>query len=116
MLARHYTLKNKNDFERIKDEGKIYQSKSFAVSYLRQDSPAATSRFGFVVSTKISKKASIRNRARRVMSDGVRFCCTEVKEGYDCVFLAKPVIVKTYTSDLIREVREALGNIGLIKK
>lgn len=115
MLARHYTLKTTKDFTRVKKNGKAYRSKSFTVYYVPQDNPA-TSRFGFIISTKISKKASLRNRARRVLADGVRFSCTELKDGFDSLFVAKPTIIKTYTADLIKEVRKTLEEIDLIKK
>jgi hypothetical protein len=49
------------------------------------------------------------------LSEGVRRCVFDIKDGYDCVFIAYPIIVKRYTSDLMNETREALIAAGLSK-
>lgn len=47
------------------------------------------SRFSFIVSTKIDKRATHRNRIRRLLSEAVRLHIDEIKSGLDCVFIAK---------------------------
>ena len=46
------------------------------------------SRFAFIVSTKIDKRATARNRMRRVMSESVRHLLPQIS-GTDGIFIAK---------------------------
>ena len=106
MLARKYSLKTKSDFDLVKLQGVKHASDTFTlVSFNRKDQEHP--RFGFIVSTKVSKNASLRNRAKRSLSEGVRRAVFSLKPGYDFVFLAKPNIIKKYTSDVMKEVDEA---------
>ncbi len=108
MLDRKNRLTKKSEFEKVREEGKVFASDSFSLSILKREEEGPA-RFGFVVSNKISKAATIRNRAKRALREGVRHSLAYAKNGYDCVFLAKPIIVKKYTDELIREVQKALN-------
>lgn len=114
-LARKFTIKKTHEFALVKSKGKKMSSESFTLAYLKrgdQDPP----RFGFIISTKVSKHASLRNRAKRALSEATRRNLSYLKNGYDCVFLAKPTIVKKYTSDLMHEVDQAMAAARLLKK
>lgn len=114
MLARKYTLKHKSDFEKIEQEGKVYQSPSFGLAYIErgdQNEP----RFGFIVSTKVSRLAVQRNRVRRAMHEAVRYSLVSIKKGVDVVFLAKQVASLKATDELMREVKLALMDVGLAR-
>ena len=112
MLARKFTLKSRTDFAKVKKEGKPVPSDSYTllVCYRGDREP---SRFGFIISTQVSKKASLRNRAKRALSEGVRFVSFNIKPGYDCLFLGKSIIVKKYTQDLMTEVAYTLKKARL---
>ena len=114
MLAAKYCVSGDESFAKIKKNGKLYQSKNFALAVLnRKDNEP--SRFGFIISTKISLKATIRNKKKRALAEGIRQVYTRVKPGYDCAFLAKKEIVSSYTSDIMNEVRESIEKAKLIK-
>src|SRR3989344_6049245 len=114
MLALQYRLKTKDDFERVEKKGKIFQSESFGLAiYKRHDDNLP--RFGFIVSTKISKAASARNKARRSLNEAIRQTATYIKPGFDCIFLSKPIIVKKYTDEIMREVNDSLKKAKLMK-
>ncbi len=105
MLASKNRLKKKVNFARIEIDGTMIQSKSFGMGiYNRNDNDP--SRFGFIISTKISKKAVIRNKLKRIMSDAVRLCLNHTKNGYDVLFLVKPHVLKTSRIELEKEVYE----------
>lgn len=114
MLASKYHLKGKKNFEMILSKGKFVQSESFGIAFLPSEDKAISS-FGFIVSTKISKHAVLRNRVRRAMSEAVRFLMDKVKPGYNAVFLAKGQSLKKSTDELMREVEIALGKTGIFK-
>lgn len=113
MLPSQNRLTKASDFEAIKLSGQLVQGESFSLGVLDKNSKSA-SRFGFIISTKISPHATVRNKAKRALREGVRRNLVYVKPGFDCVFLAKPIITKKYTDELIREVEEILKRGGVI--
>ncbi len=113
MLPKENRLTEKEDFDRVKNEGRLIQSDSFAFSFIDKGSPTKKgeeipSRFGFIVSTKISKKATLRNRVKRALREGVRQNISYFKKGIDGVFLAKSSILTKPTPEIMKEVFEIL--------
>jgi ribonuclease P protein component len=107
MLASKYRLKKKINFVRAEIDGKLIQSKSFGVEiYDREDNEP--SRFGFIISTKISKKAVIRNKIKRIISGFISQNCKTLKKGQDVVFLIKPSIVKLRREEIEKETNEII--------
>ena len=114
MLARKNRLSGSRDFKRVEKEGTVYQSQTFGLAMFdRKDTEP--SRYGFVISTKIAKDSVDRNRFKRAMSESVRTSGTDLKPGFDVVFLAKTSIVKSPTADIMKEVKIALKTSGLLK-
>jgi len=102
MLAAAYRLKSEQEFEKVKQNGIVAQNPLFGLVVLdRKDKQI--SRFGFVVSNKISNKATLRSKAKRALRESVRHHTSLLKSGYSCVFLAKQPIIKAYTSDIMHE-------------
>lgn len=107
MLASKYRLKKKINFARIEIDGRMVQSKSFGIGiYDRKDE--GESRFGFIISTKISKKAVVRNKIKRTMSETIRKNIDKLKKGHDVLFLVKPSIVKLESKDIEKETYEVI--------
>lgn len=115
MLEDKYRLTSKLDFDKVKARGETHQSNSFILGFYKRKDSTRPSRFGFIVSTNISKDAVIRNKARRGLREGVRHNLSFMKTGYDCVFVAKPVIARQYTDQVLREVKNALSATKLLK-
>jgi ribonuclease P protein component len=114
MLAREFILKDKKDFEKVENEGRLFQSDSFGVAVLERNDTESP-RFGFIVSGKISKEAVQRNRIKRALSEAIRYELTMVKKGVDVVFLAKQICTRKSTDVLMREVKEVLPKVGILK-
>lgn len=114
MLSRRYKLTGNKDFQRVEEEGRIFQSRNFGVAIFDRHDDNPT-RMGFVVSTKITKAAVDRNLAKRKMSEAVRVNMVDIKSGFDVVFLAKMTITRVPTEDIMREVKIALKDSGLMK-
>lgn len=108
MLASKYRLKKKINFARIEIDGKMFQSNSFGVGvYDRKDNDP--SHFGFIISTKISKRAVDRNRIKRTISEVVRKNISKIKSGLDVVFLVKPSIMKITSEQIEKETYETIA-------
>ena len=115
MLAREFNLKGKENFEKVEKQGKVFQSELFGISFLKRKDNEC-SRFGFVISKKISGEAVHRNRIKRAMSEAVRFLLTEMKSGYDIVFLAKQESTRKSTDEIMKEVKNSISKAGFLKR
>src|SRR3990167_1552415 len=114
MIAKKIRLTGSKNFTRVQKEGKMFQSVNFGIAYIdrKDESP---SRFAFVVSTKIAKAAVDRNRFKRAMGEAVRIESSRLQPGYDVVFLAKTLIVRIPTSEIMKEVVRALTELAIVK-
>ncbi|OGM09789.1 ribonuclease P protein component [Candidatus Woesebacteria bacterium RBG_16_36_11] len=95
MLSKENRLSAKDNFDRIKKEGKTFQAESFsAVLYKREDDQPI--RIGIIISNKISKSAVARNRIKRILKEILLPNIALLKKGYSLIFLVKrKVILKT---------------------
>jgi ribonuclease P protein component len=57
--------------------------------FLYKKSDAPVSRFAFVVSKKVDKRAVVRNRLKRIVSESVRYLLPAIKQPIDGVFLVR---------------------------
>lgn len=105
MLASIHRLSKDSDFERIRNDGKLYQRGFFGAQVLKKEGQE-TSRFAFVVSTKISKQSVQRNRVRRAMREAVRHQLYIIGKGFDIIFLPKKEIARKSTEEIMREVQK----------
>lgn len=71
------------------------------------------SRFGFVVSLKVSKKATVRNKIRRRLSEIVK---VSAKPGIDLVIIALPGAEKKDFLETKEAVNSALIKLKIIEK
>ena len=108
MLAKINRIKKKKDFDEIFKKGKIFRSDSLIFKFKKNN--LKESRFGFVVSLKVSKSAVVRNKIRRRMSEIIRQNMDGIKNGTDLVIIALPGFEK---KDFI-ETKEIISNF--IKK
>ena len=87
MLPRANRLNKQKDFKAVFSRGKTKQHGFFVIRSL--PNAYEFSRFGFVVSARVAKKAVTRNRLRRQMSEMIRLNLKKIKNGFDVVLIAK---------------------------
>jgi ribonuclease P protein component len=114
MLAAVNTLKKQKDFEKVKNEGTLYQSENFGVCILNRGDNDYT-RFGFIISNKISKLATQRNRIKRAFRDAFRYNLNRIGKGYDVVVLAKPSLERIPVDSIMNEVDMFVRDSVLVK-
>jgi len=98
----------------VEDQGKVFQFEDFGVSFLDRGDDEL-SRFGYIVSNKISKDAVDRNRIKRALREAIRQYLWRVKKGTSVLFLVKTTIAKKSTQQIMVQVREAIDKLGITK-
>jgi len=107
MLAKQYRLKKQKDFDAVSKEQSFFED--FLVLKKARNS-MDISRFGFVVSSKVSKKAVKRNKVKRRLRSIVKDNIHSIITGYDIVIFTK----KGIEEKEFKEIEQAL--INLLKK
>lgn len=112
MLSKANRLKKRKDFEKVFTQGKSYKSKFFSAKILKTD--LQESRFGFIVSGKVSKKAVTRNRIRRLLQEAVRKKFSDFKKNVDVAIVAFPKIQGELREEVEKSVNDFLKKTELI--
>ncbi len=95
MLAKASRLTKDKDFARVLKRGRQTYGRFYRVKALQNQ--LAHCRFGISVSTKVSKKAVIRNRLKRQTREVVKNLLAKIKENYDVVIIIlQPALGKKY--------------------
>jgi len=113
MLPRKYRLSDDVQIQKVKKEGRLYNQKD--VSVLVSPNNLPTSRFGFVVSLKVSKRAVVRNRVKRVLRKVVLDLLEKTCSGYDVLFLTKSSIQETNETEISRQVESLFLQAKILK-
>lgn len=113
MLERKSRLLADKDFARIFAKGKFAGSASVTIKVV--PNTLGVSRFGFVVGTKVSKRAVERNKAKRRMREIMRKNMAFVKDGFDVVFVAKKEVLSVEFLVLERTMAQLCHKVGLLK-
>jgi len=115
MLASKYRLPLRTELNRIRQEGKLVQGKLFSFQMCLTKS-IQPSRFGFIISSKIDKKAVRRNRAKRLLSEAIAKLNPQLRPGYEVVVLAKKKIIEADYQAIEKEFIELLKRAGIVKQ
>lgn len=88
MLPKEHRLARKKDFDRIYRQGRSFFIKELGIKTAKNG--LDISRFGFVVSLKVSKKAVERNLIKRRLREIIRETLPEIRPGFDCAVIVRP--------------------------
>ena len=115
MLAKENRLRLKNDFKRVFEKGKFCGDKFLAIKVFPNSSDV--SRFGFIVSKKISKKAVVRNKVKRRLRESVRLRLKDglIKGGFDAIILTRPEIADKKFVEIDEVVDRLLKKAGILE-
>lgn len=112
MLPKKNRLFLRKELHRIQKEGKVYQFPFFGLLVAKSDSPI--SRFAFIVSNKIHKRATKRNRIKRLLRESVRSLLPKINPGFEVVFLTKKGILGKDFQGVKSAVEKSFRTIGLL--
>ena len=118
MLPRASRLKRSRDFQAVYKRRTSGAAPHLAL-YVRLRSPreGETSRFGFVISKKVAKRAHDRNRLKRRLREISRLYLLPVSvQPYDALVVARPVATQADFAALKAEMLSLAQQAGLLKK
>lgn len=113
MLPKKYRLLSDYDFRRLRSKGRRFNSSFFAL-VVAKAKDASSLRFGFVVSTKLDKRATVRNRLKRILREVIRERLPRFKNGFDVAFYIRSGMVRKTYAQVAAEVDYLLSKTPLI--
>ncbi len=108
-LNKKNRLKKKKDFESVFKKGKAVKGNFLFVRYLKNN--LGFPRFAFVVSSKVSKKAVVRNRIRRTLSEAVRVGLKNIQPR-DIIIIADKKMIDVPREKIIQDTESVLIKIS----
>ena len=108
MIAKKNRL-NSRMFQNVFDKGKILYSKNFIFKFMLNN--LEHSRFGIAVGVKISKKANIRNKFKRKISEAIRLNLSNLPNGIDCVIILKQRNIKEIAKLKFKDIKNEIFSV-----
>lgn len=109
MLPKEYRINSELDIKRLIQKGKTFFLAEFVIKFQKNDKDF--SRFGFVISTKVDKKAVVRNLLKRRLRSIVAENVKNTEINYDFLIIAKKKAVSTDYADLKKQLNFAFSQI-----
>lgn len=106
MLKKTNRIQLKKDFSKIFREGKRVNTDFLFFRILKTE--REDSRFGFVISKRISKNSTARNKIKRILSETVRKNLPKIKKGTDVVIIVKSDFSKENSVEADGMIKAAL--------
>ncbi len=113
MLPHDSRLTSKKDFARLFSRGRPLQGRGMGLKFGANGLPRT--RVGFVVSTKVSKKAVVRNRLKRRLREAFRRHLGHLVPGADIVIMARKEAADLPYEEVVRTVTDLLAKARLIR-
>lgn len=110
-VLKQEVLRGSKNFSAVYKKGKSAGSKYVVVFYKKNGLPY--NRTAYLASKKVGN-AVARNRARRLMKEGVRSMEPIDKTGYDIIFIARNTADKQKCADVKKSIEAAIRRTDLI--
>jgi len=113
MLPKENRLLKERDFDQVHKEGKFIPGKHLVIKII--PNKFSVSRFGIIVSNKVSKKPTIRNKIKRRLREIIREGnkSEKIKKGFDIIVITKSSIVDEEFESIKRNFFDVLKRAEL---
>ena len=114
MLQPQNRLKADRDFKRVLKIGRFFNSKEIRMK--AAENKLELSRFGFVISTAVDKRSTVRNRIKRQVREVIRLLLKEkmIAPGFDIVVLLGRDLKDLPYEEIQKKVGAALQKIKVL--
>ena len=113
MLNKINRLIKDKDFDNVFKNGKSSYDKLIGVKAIQNQ--LENSRFGILISAKVSKKAVERNKIKRQIREIIRLQLDKIKSSYDIVIITLPAVLGKSYQEIEGSVIGHLKKLGLYK-
>ena len=123
-LPKAYRLKSRQDFQAVFREGIRRHSSHFTLRALKPalspetSSPTAlpATKTGIAISTKVSKRAVVRNKIKRQMTAALHQLLPKLAPGWRLVLIVKPTTTETVcqTHKFLQELEQLLAQTEVL--
>jgi ribonuclease P protein component len=112
MLPRKYSLSGKKNFDAVMQKGRIFNTPYFRLRTL--ENGLKLSRFGIIVSNKVSKRATERNLLKRQISEIFRLNLAKIKPGIDIAITISQKMVGLTFQKIEEQLLGAMKTVKLM--
>ncbi|NCF75381.1 MAG: ribonuclease P protein component [Xanthomonadaceae bacterium] len=113
MLLKKNRLQHRKDFDNAFKSSKGVFAKIIGIKFVVNN--LENSRFGIIISNKISKKAVIRNKIKRQIREIIRLNLDNIKKGFDIVIITRIGIVGKKYQEIEKNILEIFKKTKLLK-
>jgi ribonuclease P protein component len=105
MLAKTNRLRREGEIKRVWRFGVSFSTPGLTLRILKNK--YKNSRFCIIVSNKIAKKSTARNKIKRRLREVIRLSLVNIKPGFDCLIIVRqPIVNQKY-----KTIKQELGNL-----
>lgn len=112
MVVKQHRLSRQKDFQRVFGRGKRLNSRFISVRVAPNG--LNVFRFAIVVSNKVSKKATTRNKIRRQIREIIRVRLPNIKLGFDAVITVNSGILSHSFQEIKQAIDASFKKSGLL--
>jgi len=112
MLNKKFRLNKGNDFRKVFKSRPVYEG-GLSVRAISKDQGQET-RFGFIVSNKVEKRATKRNKLKRQLRAIVAILMPQINKGSDLVIIATEKAVHETFGELRGDLTNAVRKLNLL--
>jgi ribonuclease P protein component len=105
MFEKKHRLAKTKDIQETFSRGRSFFNSFFSIKFVKKLTPVP--RFTVVVSTKVSKKATTRNRLKRIIREHIRLSLKDFSSG-DYIIVVKGPASKSNAEEIRRKLEEVL--------
>ncbi len=112
MFSQKNKIKKKKEFEIVFKKGESFSRKAFLLKIKKNN--LNFSRFAFVCPIKVEKKATKRNKSKRIFREIIISLFPFIKGGFDIIFITQKNAQKMNYGEIKREVEKLFKKIKII--
>lgn len=112
MLKKENRISLNKDFDRVFKTGHFFYGKILGIR--AADGEKDVVRFGVLVSTKVSKKAVIRNRVKRTIREELKKTLPQIRRKKDIVIIVFPLILEKNNQEIEQELQLGFKRLKLL--
>lgn len=114
MLAKNNRLHKDKEIKSLIHKGQTFFLPEFVIKYQRNQTESK--RFSFVISTKVDKKAVVRNRLKRQLREVARRLLPDINPGFDILIIAKKQALDLDFEKLSKQISFSLVKARVLKQ